>query len=144
MFCLSVPGQVGGSLPWMAPEMLEPYGEATAARDVWAFGMTALELFTREDPFHPISGTAPIVMRMLKGPPDRPSPENTRFCLTDEWWSICSKCWHSQPSSRPTMLQVAKRIEQIMKLPSSSIQNSVAHTNGAVNHGHRPSLAHGR
>ena len=116
----------------MAPEMLEPYGEATAARDVWAFGMTALvtifpictrrlvaellqELFTREDPFHPISGTAPIVMRMLKGPPDRPSPENTRFCLTDEWWSICSECWHADPSKRPTMSQVAKKIVQIVR-----------------------------
>ena len=26
----------------MAPEMLELGGEVTAARDVWAFGMTAL------------------------------------------------------------------------------------------------------
>ncbi|KAG6331546.1 hypothetical protein ID866_7546 [Astraeus odoratus] len=31
----------GGSLPWMAPEMLED-DEVSAAGDVWAFGMTAL------------------------------------------------------------------------------------------------------
>ena len=41
-FSMSAPGHIGGSLPWMAPEMLEPYGEVTAARDVWAFGMTTL------------------------------------------------------------------------------------------------------
>ena len=31
----------GGTLRWMAPEILET-GEATAAADVWAFGMTCL------------------------------------------------------------------------------------------------------
>ncbi|KIM53149.1 hypothetical protein SCLCIDRAFT_139595, partial [Scleroderma citrinum Foug A] len=112
-FSMSTPGHFGGKLPWMAPEMLNG-GEATAARDVWAFAMTVLELFTREDPFHPINGTIPILMRILKGPPDRPSAENTRSRLTDEWWCICSECWYSNPSMRPTMLQVAKKIEQIV------------------------------
>jgi len=69
------------------------------------------ELFTREDPFHPISGTASIVMGILKGPPDRPSAD---FPLTDEWWGTFSECWHSKPLSRPTMLQVVKKIEQIV------------------------------
>jgi len=73
------------------------------------------ELFTRKDPFYPISGTGPIVLRILKGPPDRPSPENTYFRLTDEWWGMCSRCWSYKPSSRPTMLQVAERIEQIVR-----------------------------
>ena len=73
------------------------------------------ELFTREDPFHPISGSVPIMMRILKGPPDRPSAENTCFRLTDEWWDICSKCWHADRSKRLTMLHVAKKIEQIVR-----------------------------
>ena len=114
----------------MAPEMLEDYCEATAPQDVWAFAMTALvisspicarrlvaeflqELFTREDPFYPLRAVD-IMMRIFKGPPDRPSAENTCFCLTDEWWDICSECWHSDPSMRPTMLQVAEKIEQIV------------------------------
>ena len=117
----------------MAPEMLDG-GEATASQDVWAFAMTALvpfspicvrklvaeflqELFTREDPFHPISGTVPVMMRIMKGLPDRPSAENTCSRLTDEWWGICSECWHHDPSSRPTMLQVAEKIEQLVCSP---------------------------
>ncbi|KIM61269.1 hypothetical protein SCLCIDRAFT_1182000, partial [Scleroderma citrinum Foug A] len=119
-FSMSAPGHIGGSLPWMAPEMLEPDGEVTAARDVWAFGMTALELFTREDPFHPISGSVLIMMRILKGPPDRPSAENTCFRLTDEWWDICSECWQADRSKRPTILQVAKKIEQIVRSSSDA------------------------
>jgi len=112
--------------------MFDVYHETTAAQDVWAFAMTALvtfspicarrlvaeflqELCTREDPFHPISGTASIVMRILKGPPDRPSAENTYFPFTDEWWGIFSECWHSKPLSRPTMFQVANKIEQTVR-----------------------------
>ena len=45
-FSMSTPGQIGGSLPWMAPEMLEDYHEATAAQDVWAFAMMALVTFS--------------------------------------------------------------------------------------------------
>jgi len=33
--------QIAGSLPWMAPEMLDGF-EATVEQDVWAFAMTAL------------------------------------------------------------------------------------------------------
>ena len=72
------------------------------------------ELLTREDPFHPISGPF-IMLRILRGPPDRPSAEDTCFRLTDEWWSIFSECWHTEPSMRPTMSQVAKRIGQIVR-----------------------------
>ncbi|KIM61207.1 hypothetical protein SCLCIDRAFT_122536, partial [Scleroderma citrinum Foug A] len=111
-FSVSTTGKIRGSLQWMAPEMWEQSGQVpTVARDVWAFGMMALELFTHEDPFHLINGTAAIMMKILKGPPDRPSAENTCFHLTDEWWDMCSECWHSDPSMRPTMLQVAKKIE---------------------------------
>ncbi|KIM69149.1 hypothetical protein SCLCIDRAFT_40584, partial [Scleroderma citrinum Foug A] len=41
----------GGTLNWMAPEIIDG-GEVSAEGDVWAFGMTALELFTGKMPFH--------------------------------------------------------------------------------------------
>ncbi|KIM61222.1 hypothetical protein SCLCIDRAFT_1216116 [Scleroderma citrinum Foug A] len=142
-FSMSTSGHTGGSLPWMAPEMLEQdgevYGEATAARDLWAFGMTALELFTREDPFYPLRGVG-VMMRIMKGPPDRPSAENTCSRLTDEWWGICSECWHADPSKRPTMLQVAKKIEQILH---RTAPNGLAHPNGLVNLSNRYDPMHG-
>ena len=130
---MSTPGKIGGTLPWMAPEMLDGDGAKTAAGDVWGFGMTVLvplspicarrlvaeylqELFTREDPFYrsAASSLVPLVMKILKGPPDRPSAEDTCFRLTDEWWGICSECWQRDPSKRPTMLQVVEKIEQIV------------------------------
>ncbi|KAL4066210.1 kinase-like domain-containing protein [Scleroderma citrinum] len=112
-FSMSTPGRVGGSLPWIPPEMLDG-GEASTAGDVWAFAMTALELFTRQDPFHPCRSIFAILTRITQGPPDRPRLEDTHGRLTKEWWSMCSECWHPDPFSRPTMLQVTTKIEQIM------------------------------
>ena len=56
-FSLSAPQKVGGSLPWMAPEILDDYStkpsatrdyysaKPSAAGDVWSFAMTALVSF---------------------------------------------------------------------------------------------------
>ena len=51
---------VGGTYRWMAPELLAPEGEVvpqvTVASDVWAFGMTVLEVrlsvFLISMPYH--------------------------------------------------------------------------------------------
>ena len=40
-FSMPTPAHISGTLPWMAPEMLDS-GEVTAAQDVWAFAMLAL------------------------------------------------------------------------------------------------------
>ncbi|KAG6329740.1 hypothetical protein ID866_9348 [Astraeus odoratus] len=49
-FSLDVP-MLGGSYPWMAPELLNDYVPSIVG-DVWVFGMSILELFTRLVPFH--------------------------------------------------------------------------------------------
>ncbi|KAL4065558.1 hypothetical protein V8B97DRAFT_1147455 [Scleroderma yunnanense] len=87
-----------GALNWMAPEIVKG-GELSAEGDVWAFGMTALELFTRSIPF-PDRGH-PLV---------RPSEDETLSRLTDRWWEMCSSCWDGQPFLRPQMSGVMKSI----------------------------------
>ncbi|KAG6330426.1 hypothetical protein ID866_8661, partial [Astraeus odoratus] len=63
----------GHSLNWMPPESVDN-NEATTKGDVWAFGMTVLELFTRKIPFH---GCCSIVFAIVKGQPNQPSMEDT-------------------------------------------------------------------
>ncbi|KAG6331708.1 hypothetical protein ID866_7381 [Astraeus odoratus] len=106
---LSTAGHFGGTINWMAPEVLNG-GEASAAGDVWAFGMTAMELFTRKDPFHGFRGTTSIMFRILKGPPDRPSPEDTCSRLTDPWWNALYPCWNNDPFLRPSMSDIVTQI----------------------------------
>ncbi|KAL4078957.1 kinase-like domain-containing protein [Scleroderma yunnanense] len=81
---VSSTGRVKGISPWMAPELLEG-GEPSAEADVWAFGMTALELFTRKRPFHEVPTIAGLFVRISSGrTPDRPSTEDTCARMTNE------------------------------------------------------------
>ncbi|KAI6008846.1 kinase-like domain-containing protein [Pisolithus orientalis] len=105
----------GGSLNWMAPELLDTEGNAvmTPAGDVWSFGMTALELFTRKKPFHETGHHIRVLVRILnRRLPCRPSDDCTWSRMTDEWWNLCCLCWNTTPSLRPPMSQVVDMIEQ--------------------------------
>ncbi|KAI6014107.1 kinase-like domain-containing protein [Pisolithus microcarpus] len=105
--------EVGGTLRWMAPEMFDSASRSAEA-DVWSFGMTALELFTRRDPFHRFRGRA-VMSRIMKGPPDRPTDDDTCFRMTEEWWRLLCSCWRVEPQSRPTISRVIAMIDSIKR-----------------------------
>ncbi|KAG6330439.1 hypothetical protein ID866_8650 [Astraeus odoratus] len=99
----------GGTLRWMAPEFFDVEAcYATAQGDVWAFGMTMLELFTRRDPFFETSTQNGIICRILRGTPGRPTDEITQYRLSDEWWGALSRCWIQDPSKRPWMSDIQR------------------------------------
>ncbi|KAI6148913.1 WD40 repeat-like protein [Pisolithus tinctorius] len=102
----------GGSFPWMAPELLND-GCTSSATDVWAFGMTVLELFTRSRPFHDCFNMASVVYRISWGPlPHRPPAGLTEFRMTDPWWDICTSCWRTDPSLRPTIEAIVEKVRR--------------------------------
>ncbi|KAI6141609.1 kinase-like domain-containing protein [Pisolithus tinctorius] len=114
-FSMTGQQQCGGSLNWMAPEFLATEGnvEMTPAGDVWSFGMTVLELFTRKKPFHETLYRIHVFSRILKGLlPHRPSDDCTLLRMTDQWWELCCLCWNTTPSLRPSMSQVVETIER--------------------------------
>ncbi|KAG6336079.1 hypothetical protein ID866_3005, partial [Astraeus odoratus] len=89
-------------------------GRTTSERDVWAFGMTALELFTRKQPFSDVNRTAAVMRRILLGPEiERPNGESTHSRLTDGWWEICRSCWEHDPSLRPKISEIVNKIRAL-------------------------------
>lgn len=111
-FNMSVSSALGWTVFWTAPEILNE-GRKSAAADIWSFGMTLLELFTRERPFHLLK-SATVGIRICSGQkPARPSLEETCSRLTDPWWSICCKCWEDEPALRPTIADVLTDIMNI-------------------------------
>ncbi|KIM61482.1 hypothetical protein SCLCIDRAFT_25809 [Scleroderma citrinum Foug A] len=112
-FSLTVEPGGGGTIRWIAPEILDG-NEISVASDIWAFGMTALELFTRLPPFHEKLNPASVIYRILQGPPDRPTNELTCSRLTDAWWDVCSRCWIYEPPSRPEMSEIFRKLDEIM------------------------------
>ncbi|KAG9122843.1 hypothetical protein FRC07_000600, partial [Ceratobasidium sp. 392] len=74
----SVSSTIGGTVRWMAPELqvVESQG-ITAETDVFAFGMTMLELFTGAPPFSEIKNDVAVLLKYQHG--ERPS-RPTAFC----------------------------------------------------------------
>ncbi|CAE6460011.1 unnamed protein product [Rhizoctonia solani] len=68
----SASSTLAGTLRWMAPELqvTEQQG-ATAAGDMFAFGMTTLELFTGLPPFSDVNNDIAVLLKYQKG--ERPS-----------------------------------------------------------------------
>ncbi|KAI6127181.1 kinase-like domain-containing protein [Pisolithus sp. B1] len=126
-FSMTVPERSGGSLKWMAPEFLEVEGFAmkTPAGDVWSFGMTTLELFTRREPFHDIRNPACIIAHIVDGRlPCRPSDDSTHSRMTDEWWNLCCSCWKVEIPERPSMSTIVEIIE---RTTSESVDSTPGH-----------------
>ncbi|KAI6161233.1 kinase-like domain-containing protein [Pisolithus thermaeus] len=113
-FNMTVNPKRGITFNWSAPELLEDF-PASMASDVWAFGMTALELFTRAVPFSDCHSSKGVMSKILRGQlPHLPATESTQFRMTDAWWEICTSCWGYDPSSRPTMRDIVDRVKAVL------------------------------
>ncbi|TDL15426.1 kinase-like protein, partial [Rickenella mellea] len=107
-------GELLGSVPWMAYELLAPQINVgtifeTKLTDIWAFGMVVNELLTKEHPFprHSIPQVVvAIVMGHLPGPPSNLQSRNIDKAL----WDLCTRCWNRVPTLRPVMTDMVREI----------------------------------
>src|SRR5947209_1064866 len=85
-----------GVLPYIAPELLSG-GVYSRASDVYAFGIIMWEINAQEKPFLEIVHDKQLALRIFHGL--RPNiTEDTPQCYRD----LMQKCWHSDPTQRPT------------------------------------------
>ncbi|KAG8757470.1 hypothetical protein FRC11_004515, partial [Ceratobasidium sp. 423] len=96
------------SLRWAAPEMFEEDGASSFATDVYAFGMTILEVLSGEVPYRELGDLAVIRAVLVKRElPKRPhtsiSPKSAKG---DELWNLMMRCWHIDSRSRPTIQEI--------------------------------------
>ncbi|KAJ7145906.1 kinase-like domain-containing protein [Mycena epipterygia] len=98
----------GGSLRWMAPELIDPeeFGlqfRPTPATDVYAFGCVCVELYTGQPPFSHIPMDASdyaIVRCVMDGErPERPTEEPL---MTDRFWNCVTTYWGQNYTIRPS------------------------------------------
>ncbi|TDL16161.1 kinase-like protein [Rickenella mellea] len=115
--------EAGGTFRWMAHELCggrtpEHWREslrtvATKESDVWAYGMTVLELLTKSYPYSHLKTDFQVFSAIGKGSlPPKPSnlmgPEEIAL-----WQDICSPCWSSTASHRPTMSELLKDLHDL-------------------------------
>ncbi|KAJ3558151.1 hypothetical protein NM688_g1090 [Phlebia brevispora] len=116
----------GGTPQWMAPELhravnssndfesydLVPDGPPSAV-DIYAFGITCVELFSREDPKFRDDGIVhfnPTVV-LAGGRPKRPVRSGNS--IPDPLWALIEQCWAEDAEERPAATQVAESLKVI-------------------------------
>ncbi|RHZ61605.1 hypothetical protein Glove_346g115 [Diversispora epigaea] len=93
--------QIYGIIPYMAPELFryQPYSYAS---DIYSLGMIMWQLTSGHRPFHDREHLK-LVLDILDG--KRPEiTDDTPEC----WANIMKRCWHSDPSQRPTIQEISK------------------------------------
>lgn len=102
----------GGSVRWMAPELLElsPHDVApkTCASDTYSYGSVILEIITGERPYKHISNDMQVINQLMHGyKPKRPLKPSLPGV-----WDLMERCWNATASERPKMSFVLSRMEK--------------------------------
>jgi serine/threonine protein kinase len=109
----------------MAPELFDPESGQTVTRatDVYAFGMTVLEvnldyelfayssntfqIYTLRPPFPDLRTEAQVILAVIRGiRPARPNDDP----IDNYLWMVITRCWDATSSTRPRMREVAQTI----------------------------------
>eukprot|EP01116_Phalansterium_solitarium_P002641 TRINITY_DN1278_c1_g1_i2.p1 TRINITY_DN1278_c1_g1~~TRINITY_DN1278_c1_g1_i2.p1 ORF type:complete len:431 (-),score=86.43 TRINITY_DN1278_c1_g1_i2:460-1752(-) len=121
---------------WTSPETLKTK-KFTKANDVWAFGITAVELLARDVPYGATTPNNHVMLRQLEGyaHPERPK----RISYPDELWNLLLDCWAEEPTSRPSFDDLCTRVESIVALvgppPDFAASDIERQSKGTVNEG---------
>ncbi|XP_076898385.1 RAF-like serine/threonine-protein kinase 20 [Bidens hawaiensis] len=106
-----VSGGVRGTLPWMAPELLNGSTTNVSEKvDVFSFGITMWEILTGEEPYANmhcgaiIGGIVKDTLRPII--PDRCEPE---------WKKLMEECWSTDPIVRPSFTEITNRLWTMSK-----------------------------
>ncbi|KDN36274.1 hypothetical protein RSAG8_10962, partial [Rhizoctonia solani AG-8 WAC10335] len=101
---------------WAAPELIMPEdGRVSMPADIYALGMTILEIITGKQPYDHIARELAVFGEILKGKlPPRPFhyiPTNSKN--GEALWSLLLSCWRFNPKERPTAGEVEKSLSCI-------------------------------
>ncbi|XP_022732217.1 dual specificity protein kinase shkE-like isoform X2 [Durio zibethinus] len=101
-----VSGGVRGTIPWMAPELLNTKNNLVTEKvDVYSFGIVMWELLTGEEPYTDLRSEE-IIAGIIKG---TLRPEVPSWC-DPAWRSLMERCWSTDPDSRPAFLEITKEL----------------------------------
>ncbi|KAK3134211.1 hypothetical protein QOZ80_6AG0546370 [Eleusine coracana subsp. coracana] len=112
-----ISGGVRGTLPWMAPELLNGSSSLVSEKvDVFSFGIVLWELLTGEEPYADLHYG--VIIGGIVSNTLRPAVPDT---CDPEWRALMEQCWATEPSERPSFTEVANRLRSMAA--SQKVQN---------------------
>ena len=93
--------EIIGTIPWMAPEIIQSSSSISIQADIYSYGILLWELLTCDDPYKDIPTEQ--LFDKIKNEKLRPTiPEN----LPTKLKNILQSCFDENPSKRPTIHQI--------------------------------------
>ncbi|KAI3455808.1 hypothetical protein Pfo_012471 [Paulownia fortunei] len=119
-----VTGGVRGTLPWMAPELLNGSSSKVSEKvDVFSFGIVLWEILTGEEPYANMHYGAIIAGGIVNNTLRPPVPS---FCDPD-WRLLMEQCWAPDPLARPCFTEIARRLRIMSAACSTKPQGFTVH-----------------
>ncbi|ESW16164.1 hypothetical protein PHAVU_007G134500 [Phaseolus vulgaris] len=104
-----VSGGVRGTLPWMAPELLDGNSCRVSEKvDIFSFGIAMWEILTGEEPYANMHCGA-IIGGIVNNTLRPPIPKR----CDSEWKKLMEECWNPDPAARPTFTDIKIRLHNI-------------------------------
>ncbi|CAE6443930.1 unnamed protein product, partial [Rhizoctonia solani] len=103
-------GSYSGSLRWAAPELIFDEAPKSKQSDVYALGMTMLEIFTGALPYSEYRKDYVVLMKLQKG--DLPTrPEQIKHDDPgSKMWQLLLRCWGRSENARPSAEYVSESL----------------------------------
>ncbi|CAE6461817.1 unnamed protein product [Rhizoctonia solani] len=96
-----------GTMRWMAPEMFTPNSAHSREADIYALGMTTLEIMTGRVPFSQYDHDFQVIRAVALG--EKPTfPQE--LASKPKLWGLLNKCWDLVPRERPTANHILKEV----------------------------------
>jgi serine/threonine protein kinase len=106
----------------MSPELLAldqsglKNGRPTKQSDCYALGMVIYEVLSGRVPFSQF-GPYIVIWKVMDGErPERPKGVEGAW-FTNELWQMLTRCWATQPESRPSVAAVLECLERVSRDP---------------------------
>ncbi|BBG92649.1 PB1 domain-containing protein tyrosine kinase, partial [Prunus dulcis] len=104
-----VSGGVRGTLPWMAPELLNGSSNRVSEKvDVYSFGIVMWEILTGEEPYANMHCGA-IIGGIVNNTLRPPIPKR----CDSEWKILMEQCWSPDPADRPSFTEITHRLRDM-------------------------------
>ncbi|KAL4591043.1 hypothetical protein LXL04_003991 [Taraxacum kok-saghyz] len=116
-----VSGGVRGTLPWMAPELLNGSSTRVCEKvDVFSFGIAMWEILTEDEPYADMHCGA-IIGGIVSNTLRPPIPDH----CDGRWKALMEECWSYDPVDRPSFTEITNKLQAIiMALQSKRHNNS--------------------